>query len=686
MPKSTGVWGIDLGQCALKALRCSLHEQSDRIVADAFDYIEYPQILSQPGTDPTEMISDAIGLFLSRNSVVGDRVAISISGQLGLARFIKLPPVEAKKIPDIVRYEAKQQIPFDLKEVVWDYQRMGGGSEQEGFALETEIGLFAVKREQVFRSLEPFLKAEIDVDVVQLAPLALYNYLLFDQMQDLPPPEEYDPDNPPPSLAVLSLGTESSDLVISNGFRVWQRSIPLGGNHFTKALTKELKLTFPKAEHLKRNATAAQDPKAVFQAMRPVFNDLLTEVQRSLAFFNSMDRSATIPRMLTLGNAIKLPGLRKYLEQNLGLEVQRVESFRGLVGSSVVAAPAFQENLGCFGVCYGLALQALHRSGLRTSLLPREIAIDRLVRRKKPWAVGAVAALLLAFTISFAGYSRAVSTVNETDWAPAEKQADELSRWAGGLDKDFKDIDGQIKLAEKSGEHLVGNVEGRVRWLEAFKAINECLPHEQVAVALSNRPPTAEEIESRKEVHISSIDCAWVENLQKDWFDKVKVSYLPPPAAAPAPDAPAAAPASAPDAAPSGPGYVLTLTGQHYHYSSKHGEELGAQFVQNQLIANLQTEQIKLPRLDGKNFDVVFLKDVGIGCPVLVNPGKVEPITLTNPNVEGAGRTVNVRIFKFVVQMYWQPTPPSKRHEIAKKQATQAAATGAPGAGVIGGK
>ena len=120
---------------------------------------------------------------------------------------------------------------------------------------------------------------------MQLTPLALYNFLLFDQLRDLPPPDEYDPENPPESVVILSLGTDATDLVITNGYRVWQRSIPLGGNHFTKALTKELKLTFAKAEHLKRNATAAADPKAVFQAMRPVFNDLLTELQRSIGYF-----------------------------------------------------------------------------------------------------------------------------------------------------------------------------------------------------------------------------------------------------------------------------------------------------------------------------------------------------------------------------------------------------------------
>ena len=178
-----------------RSRRCAaaLHESADRILADAFDYIEYPKILTQPGADPAELVADALKQFLSRNSVRGDRVAISVPGQNGLARFIKLPPVESKKIPDIVRYEARQQIPFDLNDVVWDYQRMGGGSEEEGFALETEIGLFAMKRDQVFRALEPFREAGIEVDVVQLTPLALYNYMAFDQLHDLPPIDEYDP-------------------------------------------------------------------------------------------------------------------------------------------------------------------------------------------------------------------------------------------------------------------------------------------------------------------------------------------------------------------------------------------------------------------------------------------------------------------------------------------------------------
>src|SRR6266571_2227290 len=175
MAGTNAVWGIDIGQCALKALRCRPHEKEPRrLVVEAFDYIEYPKILTQPEAEPAELIREALATFLSRNDLTGDTVGISVSGQSGLARFIKLPPVESKKIPDIVKYEARQQIPFSLEDVVWDYQQMAGGSEEDGFALETEVGLFAMKRDQVFRALKPFEDAAIEVDVIQLTPLTIY--------------------------------------------------------------------------------------------------------------------------------------------------------------------------------------------------------------------------------------------------------------------------------------------------------------------------------------------------------------------------------------------------------------------------------------------------------------------------------------------------------------------------------
>ena len=147
--------------------------------------------------------------------------------------------------------------------------------------------------------------------------------------------------------------------------------------------------------------------------MRPVFNDLVQEVQRSISFFQSVDRTAKIGRVITLGNAMKLRGLQKYLAQSLGYEVLELEQYRGLSGPSVVTAPAFKENILSFGTCYGLALQGLKQAALRTNLIPPEIIQDRLIRAKKPWAVAAVAAVLLGCSVGFLGHWRAWNSVRE---------------------------------------------------------------------------------------------------------------------------------------------------------------------------------------------------------------------------------------------------------------------------------
>src|SRR5580704_5702382 len=176
-----GVWGIDLGQCGLKAVRLKVVDGT--ITATAFDYVEHPKILSQPDADPDQLTREALEQFLSRNSLRGDMVIISVPGQSGLARFVKLPPVEEKKIGDIVRFEAKQQIPFPLEEVVWDYQKLGSGVVTDGYALETEIGLFAIKRDMVSRYLQHFKDVSVEVHVVQMAPLALCNFVSYDLLQ-----------------------------------------------------------------------------------------------------------------------------------------------------------------------------------------------------------------------------------------------------------------------------------------------------------------------------------------------------------------------------------------------------------------------------------------------------------------------------------------------------------------------
>jgi type IV pilus assembly protein PilM len=472
-----GVWGIDLGQCALKALR--LENIDGQMTATAFDYVEHPKILSQPDADPDQLIREALEKFLSRNSLRGDLVAISIPGQSGLARFVKLPPVEEKKIGDIVRFEAKQQIPFNLDEVVWDYQKLGSGAVTDGFAMETEIGLFAIKRDTVTRYLQHFKDVNVEVHVVQMAPLALCNFLSYDLLEKAEPAagEDETADGKKRCVVALDIGADSSNLVITDGQRIiWQRPIPLGGNHFTRALTKDMKLTFAKAEHLKRHATKSPDLKQILSSLRPVLNDFVGEVQRSLGYFTNTHRDANVDYMIGLGNAFRLPGLQKFLGEKLQLPVRKLQRLERLAGDGVISSSAYTENVLSFGVAYGLALQGLDVARLHTNLLPQDIQIDRLIRAKKPWAVTAAAALLLGTTVLTLGYHMQHRAVASNSVKIAMKQGEDVKSKADGFNSKVDQVMKDIEEHKKAVKSIVFGQDERLNWMEFNQFINTALP------------------------------------------------------------------------------------------------------------------------------------------------------------------------------------------------------------------
>ena len=479
MAAPKGFWGIDIGQCALKALRLELID--GKPTATAFDYVEHTKILSQPDADPDTLIREALDKFLSRNDVKNDEIAVAIAGQSGLARFVKLPPVEEKRIAEIVKFEAKQQIPFPLDEVVWDFQKVSGGDAIDGFALETEIGLFAMKRDVISRYMGYFAGSKTEVHLVQMSPIALVNFATYELLKKDEPKlgESEEDENPVPRgkkkcTVVLDVGTDASNLIITDGGKIiWQRPIPLGGNNFTRALTKDLKLTFAKAEHLKRNAAKSPDMASILKAIKPVLTDFVGEVQRSLGYFTNTHRDAHVAHLVGLGSAFKLPGLQKYLSDKLSLEVKKPSKFEKLAGETVLNDPLFQENLLTFPIAYGLALQGLGQARLLTNLLPREIAQDRLIRRKKPFAAAAAAMLVLGLAGMSAGYSKPFAALNDDGIKKGMDEAERAGKAYSAQESAFSDKVKSSKENQEFVKSIIAGQEERLnwpRWAEVFTA------------------------------------------------------------------------------------------------------------------------------------------------------------------------------------------------------------------------
>lgn len=717
MARGRTVWGIDVGKCGLKALRCTRSADSGKLVAEAFDYIEYPMLLTQPEADPVELVRNAVEEFIGRNDLAGSLIAVSVPGQAGLSKFIKLPPLEAGKIPDIVTYEARQQIPFPLDQVVWSWQRLAGGIEESGFVIDAEVALFAMKRDQVEKALEPFRQADIEVDLLQLTPVALANLVMADR---LPPADEIDPESPPPSIVLVSMGVDSTDLVITNGLKIWQRTMPIGGSNFTRALVQGMRMTFSKAEQLKRNAARADDPKKVFQTLRPVFNEFASEMQRSLNYFTGQDSRATIDGVILVGNAAKLRGLSDFLAKQLQLEVHRLHEYRGLEGAAVLKAPAFRDNHLAFATTYGLVVQGLGLGALRTNLLPPEVTRDRLIDSKKPWAVLAMLGLLVAALVNFLGIFVAWNSYSEDLFADAFQRVETVTAKSATIRSSLEQARGQQQELLAAQQRMLRIADQRFQALELVRAIEQMLPRDEpdktqqlVAEAGDGQLPQQATI-NFDELHIESLECeyfddlaSWFEPLQGEWQKTIARDQPDDEdnaaTAAEAGDDLAANETTADEfglaedgeaelAGPAGSGWVVQLAGYHFHNEDRHKPFEGRYYLRTTIVEKLlgEDDTFQLTVAAGpEQGETISVADLGVGFPVIVESSTIRPywLDLDDGGTAGdrplAGRPppprrgrrlrrqdgrgelgedepsgIELKRYEFVLQFVWQPRSP----------------------------
>ncbi len=404
MAAETGtVWAIDIGGNSLKALYLSTERGVVEVIG--FDNIRHGKILSGDGVtdaEREELVALSLRKFVNKYDLSMDEIVISVPSQNSFARFVNLPPVEAKRIPEMVKFEAVQQIPFGINDVQWDWQLM---TEED--SPEIKVGIFAIKNEVVDAALEHFSREDVQVSYVQMAPMALYNYLLHDR-PDLVTSDKQ-------ATVVLNIGADNTDLVVCTKSAVWQRCILLGGNSFTRAISDAFRLNFEKAEKLKRTAMVSKYARQIFQAMRPVFTDLGSELQRSLGFYNNSNPDTKIVRIIALGGGTKLRGLLKYLQQTLQIPVERPDSFKRLGMGPGVSPAKFHENICDFGIVYGLALQGVGIARIESNLLPRNIARSRAWASKSKYFIVAACLLLAASLMCFArtGWDRMNYTKND---------------------------------------------------------------------------------------------------------------------------------------------------------------------------------------------------------------------------------------------------------------------------------
>ena len=595
MALSNVAWGLDVGTTALKAIK--LRKDGEQVSVEAFDVVEHEKFLTEPDVDKNEIIKHTLGKFLERNGVKKETVFIGVPGSSTFARFVKLPPVETKKIPDIVKFEAIQQIPFPLEQVNWDFQTFVNPESPE-----VEVGIFAMKKELVSQVMLNFREAKLDVTGVQMSPLAVYNAVGFDGTTG------------GKGAVVLDIGAEHTDLIFSDSGRVWLRTINIGGNHFTDSLAKSFKVSFHKAENLKRTAATSKYAKQIFQAMRPIFADLAAESQRSKGFYDSSHRDSKIEKIIGMGNTFKQPNLQKYIQQEMKLEVTRLEGFNKAFVDPKLAA-GLSEHVLTMAAAYGLALQGLGLADINTNLLPIEIAKTNLWRAKRPWFGGAAAAIVVGMGImNYVSWSNHRVYGAESDVAAVDPNRKIMMDEDDNARREIIETGKAFDAVATKGDFDQKQTE--VESYQRLATDRKILPmiYQDIFRSLPQiQDPKGAEAPRRSDQRLMIVTMVKSDYLSPDdwkaWPPKTAVAaagapVMPPPGT----PAPAAAPGAAPGAAATQPaggignhGFGITITG----YTPLQSTRL-AVYPPTKLLGKYTDDLLKTNEAQNKPYDFVF--------------------------------------------------------------------------------
>lgn len=349
------------------------------LVLKRYHYVDIP---GDPANElgRADQVKEALAEINSKLKLAAQSAWYSISGHHVFSRFVKLPPVQGDRVAQIVEFEARQNVPFPINEVVWDYEFSQQGSG------ETEVVLVAIKSDALEEVHQQVLGSKIKAQGVDIAPLALFNAFRYNY-----------PDVDEPAV-IIDLGARSTNLVFVEGERFFISNFLVGGAAITSAISKEFGISFDQAELQKCSrgfvapGGAVQDhadPEiaALSKVIRNAAGNLHTQIFRRITAYRSQQGGAQPRRIFLTGGGAYLGNMVAFLEEKLKLPVEIFNPLRGVtVDRNVQAEPCF------LGELVGLALRHAGSTPCELELVPVSVANARDSAKRVP-------ALLLAMLV-----------------------------------------------------------------------------------------------------------------------------------------------------------------------------------------------------------------------------------------------------------------------------------------------
>ncbi|MBR4938796.1 MAG: type IV pilus assembly protein PilM, partial [Kiritimatiellae bacterium] len=366
------------------------------------------------------------------------KVAMSISGQMVFPKFAAIPMAGGEeKFEQMVRYEVEQNIPFPIDEMVCDRQILG--DTENG---DKSVMIVASKVDQVEALTSAVASAGFSPELVDVAPIAVTNALRFNRAAEAGG-----------CSVILDIGAKTTSLVIVEGDKLYNRSIPVAGNTVTKEISQAFGCSLEEAEALKLEkgyvslggVSEDEDEIAdrVSKVCRAVLTRLNAEISRSINFYRSQQGGSAPSKLYLTGGSALLPQIDQFFVDSLRIEVEFFNPFESVSVSSGLNAEAFDSDCALLSATVGLALHMTGAARFAINLLPPSIVAERAERAKIP--VVAAAGVMLVAALALV----ALAFKNETGVIAAQRDAVEAKvRTLASFDRKVKAAEDKFAAAE----------------------------------------------------------------------------------------------------------------------------------------------------------------------------------------------------------------------------------------------
>ena len=401
---------------------------------------------------------------LAEKSFESRNVNICAPGYHTFSKFVKLPPVDTSKVTQIIQYEAQQNVPFPLEEVVWDYQILGAAASGE-----LEVLLVAIKSdivEGLFRTAD---KVGLRLQLVDVSPAALCNAFRYNY-GDLEG-----------CTMLLDIGAKTSNLLFFEKGNVYSRGINIGANAITQDFMKESKLGYDEAEKLKIEegfvslGGAYEEPEnphqaAISKIARQVLTRLHIQVNQTIQFYRGQQGGSPPERLFLSGGATSMPYTAQFFSEKLNLPVEYFNPLRNLQIDESLPREELAKVAHSLGEAVGLGLRNLAHCPVELNLMPKSSIKRQEFNQKKPYLVASVFCLILV-VFAFGWFYEQVAGEKQKALDELKPKVDQLKR----DDQKTKDGVAGLKRIQGEADNYFELMDDRLYWGSLLTTLRDSL-------------------------------------------------------------------------------------------------------------------------------------------------------------------------------------------------------------------